>query len=259
MRNTAAAVTCLGMALTAVTAHASGPTDFYYLASGTQLWRLQGNNDQNVATNTGNEYNIAVAGDIRTTSQRSSTPGAQYDLNGVYTGTNYPGNWLGFFDGTTDGKSNYSVDWDTGDVWQFDRNWANGSVLFTLPGGSGGYLGITYDPSNNSLWVSGWNSGVIENRAMNGTILSSFATTFSDITCLGMEYSTGTLWMGTQTAEGNFYNYSTNGGFLGSVSYNDMTAVNTLGGEFNIVPEPCTLALFAIGAGSALLRGRRRR
>jgi len=238
----------------------AGPNGFYYLASGSDLWRLQGTVDQSAVTNTGNEYNIAVGGDIRTTSQRNSTPGAQYSINGVYTGTDYPGDWKGFFDGTTDGTSNYTIDWDSGDVYKFDRNWANGNVMFTLGGGgSGEFLGITYDPGNNSLWVSGWNSAIVMNLDMNGNILSRFAPTFNNITCLGMDYSDGSLWMGSQLTEGTFYNYKTNGSFLGSESYADMVGVNTLGGEFNAVPEPCTMALLGLGAAVTAFRARRRR
>jgi hypothetical protein len=227
------------------------------MASGSQLWDALGTNAISAPTAISTEYNLAVAGDIRTTSERDAQSGSQYTLGMTPTGTTYAGTWGGLFDGTTDGVHNFSLDWDTGNVLSFDRSWANPSTLFTLAGGQGGYLGITSDGSGG-LWVSQWNGSAVEHRTMGGTLLGGFTANFIDITCLAMDYNTGTLWMGTQGQEGTFWQYSTSGQLLQVVSYSNMAGVNTLGGEFNrgTVPEPVSLAVLGLGA-LALLRRKR--
>lgn len=98
-------------------------------------------------------YPIAVSGDIRTTGYASGETGALYNLSGVYQGTNYslPSTPDTFSDGTTDGTYNYAVSWYNGDVYRFSRTWTNPTRLFTAGKAEGG---ITYDSSNNSLWLS---------------------------------------------------------------------------------------------------------
>ena len=81
-----------------------------------------------------NEYAIAVYGDVRTLyngNPGNRGVGAQYTLGGTFTGTTYayPVGAALFYDGTTDGNYNYSVDYGSGDVWRMDRNWASASLL----------------------------------------------------------------------------------------------------------------------------------
>ena len=249
-------VAIAAVALCGAYTFAQGPGSKYYLTGGTTLWTLQGTGDTSVTTQSNDEYNIAVDGDIRTTQYRSSGAGYQYSLNSVPTGTTYPGTWLGFFDGTTDGTHNYTVDWDTGNVWSFNRDWQNGSVLFTLPGGASQYLGITYDNAGG-LWVSQWTGSLVQHYSMNGTLLGGFDSHITDMSCLGMDYATGTLWFGSQTKGEQFWNFDTSGNLLGTETYTGLAGSNTLGGEFNLIaaPEPFTVVGTAIGC-IALLRRR---
>jgi len=246
------------VALASAHALGQGPISPLYLEAGGTMWVVQGTTASSSNNVSSNEYNLAVDGDIRTTQYRGSGDGYQYGLNGVATGTSYGGTWLGFFDGTTDGSSNYTLDYDTGNVWAFDRNWQNGSNLFQLSGGSGGYLGITYDDAGG-LWVSQWDGTNIQHYSMNGTLLGQFSTGINDMTCLALDPANGTLWFGSQTVEGTFWNYSTSGTLLGSESYSNLVGVNALGGEFNVTaaPEPASMA--ALVGGIALLVRRRRR
>ena len=237
----------------------SGPGAFYYMTAGdqNQNWTAWGGSAVSASQVTGGEYNIAVSGDLRTTSYSSSSLGRQYDLTMVSTGTNYAGTWNTVFDGTTDGSRNYTLNWANGEVMSYDRNWQAGSVLFDA-GGVGEYLGITYDGSNG-LWISRWNSSTVEHRSMTGSLLGRFDAGFSSITCLAMDYSDGTLWMGTQGTLGKFYQFSTSGTNLQSVTYSNMTSANTLGGEFNVnpVPEPASCAALGMGV-LALLRRKKK-
>jgi hypothetical protein len=152
-------------------------------------------------------------------------------LDGTFTGTsyNFPLPSAGFWDGATDGVSNYSVDYFNGGVYKFDSNWGNRTLLFSTPTL---YLGITYDPAGNSLWIANWDSGVLEQRSMTGALLSSFHTSLTRITCLALDPADGTLWMGSQFTIGTFYQYSRSGVALGTRVYAALQNQNTLGGEF---------------------------
>jgi hypothetical protein len=159
-----------------------------------------------------------------------------------------------FYDGTQDGRSNYSIDYGAGGVYRFDQNWANPAFLFSV--NASGWLGITYDPTNNSLWVSDFGGNTVADYSMSGTALSSFTTPFGAITSLAMD-TNHTLWMGSQGTLGTFYNYSTAGALLGTVTYSQLLNQNTLGGEITSTPEPGTLLL--IGTGVVALASRLRR
>ena len=252
-----AAVTA-GLAF-AASAIAQGPSGVYYMTAGDQgnIWRAQGNATLNSWTmNHGGEYPIAVTSSVRTLGVSTGGQGSDYSLTGTFTGTSYTNNASGnFYDGASNGTSNFALDYANGTVYQFSSTWTGGTALFTGLGGSN-YLGITYDFLNNSLWISRWNSNVIEDRTMAGALLSSFTNPLGSISSLAMDYSDNTLWFGSQSTEGTFYHYSRSGSFLGQVTYQNMLAQNTLGGEFQAVPEPASLLVLS---GAALLMRRRRR
>jgi hypothetical protein len=237
----------------------SGPGANYYMTAGdqNQNWTALGGTATSGVQATGGEYNIAVSGDLRTTAHNGSNLGQQYNLSMTSTGTTYAGTWDGIYDGTTDGTRNYTMNFATGDVLAYDRNWQGPTTLFNAGGTSGSYLGITYDGAGG-LWISRWNSDVVEHRSMTGSLLSSFNTGFNSITSLAMDWSDGTLWMGTQNTFGTFFQFSTTGTNLQTVTYTNMAGANTLGGEFNLnpVPEPASFAVLGLGA-LVLLRRRR--
>jgi hypothetical protein len=242
-------------------AAAQGPVSSYYLIAGDQRtdWRVQGTNVLNSWSQVvDTEYPVAINGGIvKTTGVGQGLTGAGYSLSGTDTGSRYTNPApVGMYDGASDGTHNFGVDYSSGDVYQFDANWGSPTVLFGGLGG-GNYLGITYDPTNNSLWISRWNSTTVEDRSLGGTVLSSFNLPFASISCLAMDYADNTLWMGSQNTFGTFYHYSRAGASLGQVTYASMTAQNTLGGEFAPVPEPASLAV--VGLGLLALRRRRQR
>ena len=246
----------------------SGPVSKLYLTAGEQghNFIIQGSTvtQSNVAV--GKEYAIAVSGDVRTLipSSEGSTGGANYDLNFTDTGGRYTSTF-NFFDGTTDGTHNYSVNYNIGseNVYQTGRNWQTSVALFQVPEA---YLGITYDRTNNSLWISNFNGTTVSDYSLTGTLLSSFNTTFSSITCLALDPADNTLWMGSQSTEGTFYQYSKGGVFLQSDTYAALANQNTLGGEFNIaapaVPEASTTVslglLLVLGLGGVTIAARRK-
>jgi hypothetical protein len=231
------------------------PVSRYYLTAGDQgtNWVVQGNSIINswpqFHTENQGEYAIAVAGFVRTLGNgyQGGHPGSEYTLAGVYTGRDflYPVSGASFFDGTTDGSHNFSVDFDTGDVFQFDTNWANPVLLFSV---SSAHLGITYDPTNNSLWISEYIGSDVENYTLAGELLSSFPTSVGAITSLALDPADNMLWMGSQATKGTFYQYSKAGLQFDTVTYHDLLSQNTLGGEFNFnVPEPCGILTCLFG------------
>jgi hypothetical protein len=182
--------------------------------------------------------------------------GSQYTLSGAATGVQYPGAFPDqfFFDGTSNGEYDFSVDNSTGNVWRFDSGWSNPQLMFTTPeggwnaGGRGSDMGITYDPTNNSLWIS--QQGILEDFQMNGTLLSSFsvAGTGGNVP-LAMDYSDDTLWVVTGNTAG-LAQYSVTGSLLNAVTLPTLPGgVDVLyGAEFDYAaPEPGSVLLAILG------------
>ena len=63
--------------------------------------------------------------------------------------------------------------------------------------------------------------------------------------------------MGTQKRLGTFFQFAKDGTPMGSVTIDELDTQNTLGGEFQAVPEPASIT--ALGAGLLLLAKRRAR
>ena len=128
----------------------------------------------------GDESAIAVWDDVRTLGDDFGDTGSQYDLAGnllapnIYTNTTIGiGN---FYDGTSDRTYNYTLAHNRGpfSVYRFDRDWSNGTELFTPTIRSSG---ITFDAVNDSLWMLntvGIGTG-IQQYSLDGAFLSEFA------------------------------------------------------------------------------------
>jgi hypothetical protein len=235
-------------ALAAITAAQSG---VYYLSAPTQSvdFRTQAGSVLNSWSQAiPGESAIAVTADIRSIGIEGGFQGSRYTLSGVDTGQRFANPVAGsqFYDGASDGVNSFSIDFVSHTVYRMTNGWTAPVSLFTAPGGNG-YLGITYDRTNGSIWLSAWSAGTIENRTTSGSLISSFSVSFSSITCLALDPSDNTLWMGSQTTPGTFYHFSRAGASLGQVTYSGMTQ-NTLGGEFQAVPEPSSLVVLLIAA-----------
>ena len=112
-------------------------------------------------------------------------------------------------------------------------------------------IGITYDPTNHSLWITGMFGSIanlVENRKMDGTLISSFRTTLSALTAIALDPKDGTLWMTTQTGSKHYHQYTKSGEYLGSVTFAEVEGI-ALGGEFAFVPLPPAALMGLAGVG----------
>jgi hypothetical protein len=228
------------------------------------------------------ESPIAVDTSVRTIGYYNlATQGAQYTLAGVPTGTNYTRpaalDPSLTYDGTSDGAHNYTVGANNGRVYRTDPDWSNPVLLFAAPDGTHAYwLGITYDRTNNSLWLSSFNpttgpsgspSGqTVADFSFSGTLLSSFSTAHDELVALALDPADNSLWLANRHYLDNepqiphFEQYSKAGVLLGSQDYPTLAGQNILGGEFAlVVPEPSTIVLAALGALGLIAVARRRR
>jgi hypothetical protein len=245
-----------------------GPISTYYLTAGDQgmIWAVQGNSVVNSWTQhfngNGGEYTIAIPSNIRTLGNGNSGqqgPGSGYTLGGAFNGNiyTYPVPGVSFYDGASDGTHNYAVDPNgNGTVYQTDASWANAVALFSI---GTGFLGITYDATNNSLWISNFAGTGVRDYSLAGALLSSFSTPFYHTTSLAMDPADNTLWMGSQLTPGTFYQYSRLGVQLSTATYGSLANQNTIGGEFAFtVPEPSAMVMLLV-AFAVLLAFRRAR
>lgn len=249
-------VLCLTAMLWAGAAWAQGPVSPYFLTAGDQqsIHRLTGTSLFSWTAGDGGEYPIAVfadTGSLRTSGFGGGGQGREYDFAGNVIGGPYTLSGIGSaWDATTDGSFLYMVDYTNGNVVRTNLDYTGATVLFGGLGSSA-FLGSTYDPTNNSLWISGWINNQVRNYTLDGTLLSSFnaGAAANSLTSLALDYATDTLWMGTQNAFGQFFEYSKTGTLLQTVNIGGLSGQNTLGGEFafTAVPEPTTLVLCGLG------------
>lgn len=237
----------------------AGPVGSYYASiSGQRITVVQGNSVVNTwAARNGCEWSINVYNDVRTNPAGTACgAGAKYTLGGSYTGVNYAEEVSGYQDtddSTTDGKYNYTVSFSTGNVIRTDRNFVGATTMFNAGNGS---IGITYDETDNSLWIIGFSSNVLRHYGMNGTQLGSFTLDRAITGGLALDHLDQSLWM--VDTSGTMQQYSKTGQFLQS----GLTIGYTLGAEFDFatantgrLPEPASLGLLGVAlAGAGLAR-----
>ncbi len=233
----------------------SGPVSPLYLTAGDErhihvvqgrhvlrTWTMQPDDRQ---------FPIAVTGTVRTLGAANDETGAEYTLTGTPTGPTYsfqfPTGGDFFLDGATDGVlHNYAWDFTTNTAYQWNLDWSNPVKLFSLPvvvGANSNYLGITYDPSNDSLWICSYYGTVVENRAKDGTLLSSFTVAHGGNAALALDPADNTLWLHDDTTSSPmvFEQYSKSGTLLSTQTYPSIAGDRILGGEFGAtaVPKRC--------------------
>jgi len=256
----------------------TGPTSVYYLSDSNTMYKVQGLNllsQWAVSGTPGFDLPMAVSTEIHSTGRSQGTAGARYDLNGTYLGTTYTnpgyaGGGMDVWDGTTDTAHNYTVSTlcnlcgSDSSLIQTDLDWSNSVVLFNIGAGYDS-LGVTYDPTNNSLWVSKWNGGTtITDYTLSGTVITQFDAGFAQIGALAYDAADDTLWA-TNFGSNALFQFNKSGTLLQSGTIAGLNSTTLWSGEMvqsaaqTGVPEPETLPLFGLGMGALALVRRRRR
>jgi len=265
--NKSIAIALLG--LLGASAFAAGPTSTLYAMNYGEfsggavvgLDLIQGLAESSFATGNNIDICIAVSGDVRTMGYGATTSGSRFNLaGGPLSGGPYTNNIVNsqLHDGTTDGKFNYSVNFTTGDVLEFDRNWATPVVLFNVSGSLPGAGWITMNPTDGSFWLSQWGGpDVVHHVSHTGTLLGSFNSGVSNCAGLALDPADGTLWMGDWANPFTLHQFSQAGALLQSSSYTLSGA--WYGMEFELAPAPEPASVMLIGIGAVALMRRRRR
>jgi len=124
-------------------------------------------------------------------------------LSGVPTGTHYPGA-PSVFDAGSDGTWIYGWHVDSATLTRYDLNWRVQTNLFSLgPTYGFAYMGITYDPENDTVWLGGWGTGSLPtasylyNYSLDGRLLRTLKLHDNPEVVSGVAYdpADGTLWI----------------------------------------------------------------
>jgi hypothetical protein len=158
----------------------------------------------------------------------------------------YPNNIVGsqLHDGTSDGNYNYSVNYTTGDVLRFDRNWASPVVIFNATADIPGAGYITMNAGDGSFWISQWGGAdIVGHFTSAGTLLGTFNSGVLGCTGLAPDPVDGTLWMGDYTF--TLHEFTQSGTPLQSVPH--AVQGSWLGMEFDTTPVPESAGLSLAG------------
>lgn len=255
----------------------TGPKSPYYIASRGRIYVVQGTNPVwSFPTVYGGDESVfaipctspspctSVLGQstiyTRTDGFGPGTNDGEYTLSGTPTGVQYvtQAGTGTVYDGTSDGSFNYGA-MHFGGVFVADLHWQNESLLFdqTLIERP---TGITYDPYNNSLWLSDGPTATVADFSLGGVLLRSFDTFDMGNTALAFDSADDTLWMvkpfHASPCPAPAYQcmmlqqWSTGGRFLQGGVVDGLPDYFWTSGEMpqQPAPEPATIILFGSGA-----------
>ncbi len=246
------------VATLATTALAVGPTSALYVTNYLELGGntitgldlIQGASISSYPTSYQLGINIAVHGDVRTMGYSDTNQGERFNLSASpLAGGPYTNNIVGsqLHDGTSDGNYNFTVDYTTGDVLQYDRDWTNPVVVFNATSDMSDAGWITMNASDGSFLISQWGGpDLVAHFTSTGTLLGSFNSGVAGSVGLALDPVDGTLWMGDSGF--TLHQFSQGGTPLQTVPY--AVQGSWYGMEFDTtpVPEPAGFVLAAFAS-----------
>jgi hypothetical protein len=198
---------------------------------------------------------LFVNGTVRTAGNTGGAAGAgeEFTAAGVPTGMTFPTPGTGGHtdDSTTDGAFAYGFDYAAQRLVRMNLDWSSPVTMVSI---FPGHAGVTYDPTDGTFWLAGWELAQIDHVSASGTLLGTFPTTRNNDVGLALDHADNTLWLsvwGTNTIE----QYSKTGLLLQTVSVPGLPG-NIAGAEFDFVPAPGALTLAAILGLGAVRRKR---
>ena len=201
-----------------------------------------------VAYNPGMASPIAVSADLGIRTMTGMPPwgtGAAFRLDGtaIAAPPTLGAGLCCFYDGTTDGRFNYSARQDStltdpigsrplapAALYRFTRDWSNPEKLFLL-GGDGLYHGVTYAAASDTFWLTknSHGAGIIEQWNRDGKHLSTpVRLSAAAFTGIAADPRDGTLWVARQllaTELIHLENFDVSGHHLGTVDVTLPSAV----------------------------------
>lgn len=275
----------------------AGPIGRYWLTDESgfnNIWQFQGNTMQTFPASPNNTRHGPIIVDGNTNTVRSveggfgggdgSNPGAEYDFSGAVQAPlnlNHSAHSGGrVIDAGFDGTHTYIVD-STSNVFRYNADFSgSGTFLFNVSGSSSRTpQGITYDTTTNTLWLSDYGAGRVQQFDLSGNELFSFAVVdnlgnlSSNNTALAYDFSDDTFWMNAHRAQtmgfgiGELWQFDRQGNFLQKIhgaQFGGPTSILYWGGEIyatgeSHVSEASTLGLIGLGLVGLGFAARRRK
>ncbi|MEH6594535.1 MAG: PEP-CTERM sorting domain-containing protein [Colwellia polaris] len=199
-------------------------------------------------------YPIAVQDSIWLGHLYGSNTASEYDLNGLSTGSTSTASMFSATDGASDGTMNYALTGvfsSNAQVISANKDWTNQQSMFSISSNSGRLVGITFDSVFDSFWIS--SAREIFQYSLTGDLISKFSHSAGDGGALAYDQETDSIWMvarGSGYTNGTLVQYNKSGSVLQTQFISGLSS-NNWGAEFAMatteVPEPSTLAVFALG------------
>lgn len=189
------------------------PLSPLYIALGGGIVIVDGQRNTVVPGNPAMALVIAASSDLGVRTLAGTPPwtgGAAFTLDGrqVHAPRAATDGVCCFYDGTTDGRYNYSIRQDSTllepigsrplaprALYRFNRDWSEPVELFPLAR-SGYYAGVSYSAASGTFWMSRNDAGValIEQWSRDGRLVSVPVRTVPPLTGLAVDGRDGTIW-----------------------------------------------------------------
>jgi hypothetical protein len=205
---------------------------------------------------------MAIGTTIKFIGQEGGQTGREYALDGTLLGGTYTNpSFEDLYDGTTDGGGrNWAIAHNDFDDPQFtvvvgDQDWGGLAPAFTPTRRSSG---ITYDPVNDSLWVTNTEGfgTFVQQYKTDGTFVSEFPIAIPGAYAIAYDSADDSLWVIESFGSPIIHQFDKNGTNLQNLTIGGISN-QVLGAEFSQrIPGPGAAGLLGL---AGIVAGRRRK